>query len=292
MPSKCGHYLGGEGRHCLSPFGVRLYLPGPRCPDHTPAALQGKPEPDAHVRKETGPVTWLTSPMIAFDLETTGVDVETDRIVTAAVVMLNRDATAHHTHWLINPGVPIPDAAAAIHGITNEKVQAEGVEPAQAISGVVNVLASALEAGTPVVTMNGVYDLTLLDRESRRHGVPTLTDQLEEVAPILDVRVLDKRVDRYRKGGRKLADLCKTYEVKHDGAHDATADALAAARVLWRIARRYPEIAQRSPAELHAAQVGWYAEQRADFADYRRRKGEPLADENATWPIRPLGAAA
>lgn len=288
MPnSVCRHYLGAEGRHCLSALGARLYLPGPRCPEHTPAALQGKPEPD----KEPEPVSWIHSPMIAFDLETTGVDVESDRIVTAAVVSIN-GADKYASRWLVNPGIEIPERATAIHGITNRQAQAEGVAPDQAIAEIVNILATGLEAETPIVTMNGVFDLTILDRECRRYGIATLDDQLDRVAPIIDVRVLDKRVDPYRKGGRRLADLCETYGVKHDGAHDSCEDALAAARVAYKIAGRYSEIGRFTPAELHKRQVDWYAEQRADFAAYRRKKGEPLDDENPAWPIRPLGVPA
>lgn len=42
---ECGHWIGAERRHCRDVTGVRLYIPGPRCPNHTPAALQNKPEP-------------------------------------------------------------------------------------------------------------------------------------------------------------------------------------------------------------------------------------------------------
>ncbi|QUI32468.1 hypothetical protein H9W91_17565 [Streptomyces alfalfae] len=41
---ECRHWVGEERRHCKAADGVRLYLTGPRCPLHTPAALQGKPE--------------------------------------------------------------------------------------------------------------------------------------------------------------------------------------------------------------------------------------------------------
>lgn len=43
----CRHWLGAESRYCGAPVGVRPYLPGPRCPLHTPAALAGHPEPPA-----------------------------------------------------------------------------------------------------------------------------------------------------------------------------------------------------------------------------------------------------
>ena len=42
---ECRHWIGEERRHCRSGEGIRLYIPGPRCPAHTPNALQGKPEP-------------------------------------------------------------------------------------------------------------------------------------------------------------------------------------------------------------------------------------------------------
>jgi hypothetical protein len=42
---ECGHWVGDEQRHCKEVDGVRPYLTGPRCPLHTPNALQGKPEP-------------------------------------------------------------------------------------------------------------------------------------------------------------------------------------------------------------------------------------------------------
>lgn len=42
---ECRHWIGAEQRHCREGDGVRQYLTGPRCPAHTPSALQGKPEP-------------------------------------------------------------------------------------------------------------------------------------------------------------------------------------------------------------------------------------------------------
>jgi hypothetical protein len=42
---ECRHWLGTENRHCRAGDGLRLYLTGLRCPAHTPAVLQGKPEP-------------------------------------------------------------------------------------------------------------------------------------------------------------------------------------------------------------------------------------------------------
>lgn len=41
---ECRHWIGNERRHCRKADGIRLYVPGHRCPDHTPRALQGLPE--------------------------------------------------------------------------------------------------------------------------------------------------------------------------------------------------------------------------------------------------------
>lgn len=43
---RCGHWIGVDRRYCHNPNGVRRYIQGPRCPDHTPAALAGRPEPN------------------------------------------------------------------------------------------------------------------------------------------------------------------------------------------------------------------------------------------------------
>jgi DNA polymerase-3 subunit epsilon len=70
--------------------------------------------------------------LAVFDLETTGLDLQTSRIVTAAVAVLNANGEAVEVHeWLVNPGIEIPEAAANVHGITTEMAQANGVEPGQ-----------------------------------------------------------------------------------------------------------------------------------------------------------------
>lgn len=43
-PTQCGHWIGSESRYCRATDGVRRYIPGHRCPVHTPNALRGLPE--------------------------------------------------------------------------------------------------------------------------------------------------------------------------------------------------------------------------------------------------------
>lgn len=227
-------------------------------------------------------VAWHRAPMLGFDLETTGTSVETDRIVTAAVVRVGNGDTRLST-WLANPGIDIPQGATDVHGITTAKARAEGQNPEAVLGYLLLELAAASAAGVPIVGMNLAYDMTLLDRELRRHGL----GPLPPLCPVIDVRVLDKACDPYRKGGRKLADLVAAYGVRLDQAHDAGYDALGALRVAWAIAQRYPEL-QIDPVALHERQIRWHASQVASFAAYRAKQGQPLEDANGEWPVRSL----
>lgn len=74
-----------------------------------------------------GMTCWYEGPLAAFDTETTGVDVETDRIVSAALVVQDAPgARPRVTRWLVNPGVPVPAAATEVHGLTEEHLQRNG----------------------------------------------------------------------------------------------------------------------------------------------------------------------
>ncbi|WP_275078488.1 exonuclease domain-containing protein, partial [Parafrankia soli] len=125
----------------------------------------------------------------AVDTETTGVDVEADRIVQAAWVEVGPEGVTDTHTSLINPGVPIPQGAIDVHGITNERVRAEGVAPAGAIAEVVGRIEGFWAKGLPVVAMNATFDPTLLDREMRRHhgrGIDFTA------ARVIDPMVLDR----------------------------------------------------------------------------------------------------
>lgn len=227
----------------------------------------------------------LDTGMVAFDLETTGPLPDSARVVTAALVRLTNGPggwTKDPTGWLLDPGVPIPAGATAVHGITTDHAREHGTDPAQGIAGVLADLQAAWDTGTPVVTHNGSYDLTVMDREARRHG-------LEPPRPgvLIDTMVLDKAVDPYRKGKRTLVATAEHYGITLGDAHDATADAIAAVRIAWVLTRRYPDIAAMSLSQLHDAQVRWRAEQSASLEQYFRRK-DPGAVVDGTWPIHPL----
>ena len=237
-------------------------------------------------------MSWHLGRLAGFDTETTGVDVENDRIVTACIVEVGGQLPPAPSNWLLNPNVDIPEQATAVHGISTEMAKKEGQDAAEGIAQIVAALAQVVLAGTPLVVMNAPFDLTLLDREARRYGVQPLTDIVGDDLRVLDPRVVDKHVDMYRSGKRTLTDLCAHYRVRLDGAHAADADAIAACRVMWRLGCSYSKLAEMSLEELHKAQAAWHAEWAVDFQAHLRRKGETNAVIDGSWPLRPVAGVA
>ncbi|WP_251095396.1 3'-5' exonuclease [Streptomyces sp. Caat 7-52] len=233
---------------------------------------------------------WHRELLIGFDLETTGTDPRAARIVTGAVIEVKAGEPGGRREWLADPGMEIPADAVAVHGISNERAAAEGRPADQVADAIAGVLVSYWTAGVPVVAYNAAFDLTLLSAELRRYGLPSLSDRLggAQPAPVIDPYTIDRRVDRYRRGKRNLEAVCAEYGIVLDAAHDATADALAAARLASAIADRHPKIASLGPAELHRLQVEWYAEWAADFQAFLRRKGDAEAVVDGVWPLRGL----
>jgi DNA polymerase III subunit epsilon len=233
-------------------------------------------------------MSWHQRRLAAFDLETTGIDSASDRIVTAAVSVVGDGLPSVFHAWLLDPGIPIPAGASAVHGITTERARAEGRPPLEAVEEIVATLAEQLLQGVPVVAFNARFDLTCLDREARRHGVEPLLERVGGPAGMLvvDPYVLDKQLDRFRKGKRTLGAVCAHYNVPLDEAHASHADALAAARVAWRLGQAFEELRVDLRA-LHEQQIAWAAEQAASFEDYLRRNGRDERIEPA-WPIVPV----
>ncbi len=229
-------------------------------------------------------ISWA-SPIGVFDLETTGIDVTTDRIVTAHVGVLDADgAVLDSQNWLANPGIPIPEQATAVHGISTERARLHGHLASAVVSEVAAALRALFQQGIPVVAFNANYDFSLLLAECQRHGIEPIVDP----SPVLDPLVMDKALDRYRRGKRRLTDVAEYYGVELDNAHDAAADARAAGRVAQAIARTYAHLMPDTAHELHARQIGWARSQAASLTDYFIRVGRLDADESldGSWPVR------
>ncbi|MET8679618.1 3'-5' exonuclease [Streptomyces sp. NPDC004647] len=232
---------------------------------------------------------WHRELLIGFDLETTGTDIERDRIVTAALVRLEPGGSpVTKRTWLIDPGVPIPDEATAIHGISTGHAREHGTAAGEGVEEIVGAVAEVLRAGYPLVVMNARYDLSLLDRESRRHGITPLSARLgRDPGPVIDPLVLDKHADRYRKGKRTLEALCGHYGVRLVEAHEAGADAVAAAEVALRIGEKHKELGSIDLPALHELQTAAAAKQAESFQEYLRRTSDPQAYVERAWPLIP-----
>jgi DNA polymerase-3 subunit epsilon len=250
---------------------------------------------------------WHDGRLVAFDLESTGVNVEEARIVTAAIASCGGGLETQTLTLLADPGVEIPEEASAVHGITTERARAEGKPAASVVSAIVSTLRAYTASGAPIVAFNARFDLTILDREARRHGIPPL-----DVRRVVDPLVLDKHLHRYRKGSRKLDAQALHYGAQLDTAHDAAADAIAAARVAWCIGKRgevVRSVRNRTEAiekamlvkeweavrhdidALHPAQMRWAAQQAESLEAYFRGQGKDEHVERA-WPVVPLPVAA
>lgn len=239
--------------------------------------------------------SWAHGKMVGFDTETTGVDVENDRVVTACLMVVD-PATVDDEgrplvttrEWLIDPGVEIPSAATEVHGITTERARAEGRPAVEALAEISAMLAEHwAPGGAPLVGYNASYDLSILDRELVRNG-------LSGVDPtgryVIDPLTLDRAADRYRKGGRKLATVCEHYDVPlGEEAHDAAADTRAALRLAYRIAARYAHIGAVSLPDLMRAQRSWHAQWCHGMASFLNREAGRLT---AQWLVGQRGGPA
>src|SRR5690606_37533506 len=144
---------------------------------------------------------------------------------------------------------------AAVHGITND-VTRWGMAPLTAVRELLVGLWDARRDGEPVVVFNAPYDLTVLASVT---GLAESSAALDGVL-FIDPLVIDRHCDRYRRGSRRLEDVCSRYGVEGGGWHSASGDALAAALLAFAIGEQQRELHALTLEELHAAQVAWAAE--------------------------------
>ena len=192
--------------------------------------------------------TWSEVPWLGFDTETTGVDPATDRLVTAALVLRLDGARPGREDqvrtWLADPGVEIPAQASAVHGITNDMAKSQGRPIEEVLDEVAATLVEHWRRGFPVVAFNAFYDITLLDAELARHNMGTFAQRLDATPMLLiDPLVLDRALDRYRKGKKTLTEMAPVYGVDASAAaHTAEVDVQMTLDVLAGMARRFDSV--------------------------------------------------
>lgn len=206
-------------------------------------------------------MSWVENGFIAFDTETTGIDIAADRIVSAAAVLYRGGVEVSSHEWLIKVDIDIPQAASAVHGITNEMSQSQGQEQVAALTSIREFLVTS---NLPVVCFNSAFDRGILDANLVRVGLDPLSGVID-ICPF----VIDKQMDKYVKGKaqRRLQPTVARYglEISEDDWHGALADSRITGLLLLAQAQRYPNLFDGDLGEFSQAVGVWREEQDASF---------------------------
>ncbi len=227
-------------------------------------------------------VSWHKETIAAFDLETTGVDPEEARIVSAAFIFISPDDEIMRGSFnrLADPEAPIPEEATAVHGINQEQLEFSALSRKEIIDKIHFSFTHAARENIPVVIYNARFDLTLFLAEAARLGMDK-----PEIGPIIDPLVIDRAKDKYRKGGRKLETVAAHYGVDLDDAHAAAADAIAAAAIACQLPSRYISLRNLSLDQLQEAQAKWYEDWKNGLNAWWKRKGiDKEIPAHEVWP--------
>ncbi|MET0448120.1 MAG: exonuclease domain-containing protein [Aeromicrobium sp.] len=219
---------------------------------------------------------WHRTALASLDFETTGIDPSSDRVLSYALLGDRGDDTC----GLIDAGVEIPPASAAVHGLTAEAL-AGAPAPVDAIAEVAAWVQHLVDRQVGLVVFNAAYDLTMLRAEIDRWG---LTQPDWERLLVVDPFVIDWGIELGGLGPRRLTDVARYYGVALDNAHDARADAWAAREVAYEIGRCHPGIAEAPLEHLMDCQREWYARRADDWNEYALRVDRDL-DDPLGWPL-------
>lgn len=217
----------------------------------------------------------LRNPIIFFDLETTGVDTAKDRIVEISLVKLMPDGTREVKTRRLNPGMPIPPAATAIHHISDEDVK-----DCPTFREVAKSLAAYIEGCDLAGYNSNRFDIPLLMEEFLRAGIDIDLKKRKAI----DVQNIFHKMEQ-----RTLVAAYKFYCDKDlSDAHSAEADTLATLEVLEAQLERYgddlqndvhflSEFSTASPFADYAGRV-IYDDKGVEVFNFGKHKGRPVAD--------------
>ena len=217
----------------------------------------------------------LDRPLVFFDLETTGLSTQDDRIVEMAILRVSPQGDVMERVRRFNPGIPIPPEASAVHGISDEDIEDEAPFPARAKS---------------------LFDLMdpcdLGGFNIRRFDLPMLMAEFKRADLDFDHRtrrMIDMQAIFHREEPRDLSAAARFYLGReHQEAHTALGDIRTTAAVLAAQIERYPHL-PRDMDELHSycdevlpirtAVEQWFQKEARGLIFRRgKHKGRPIAE--------------
>ncbi|MDR0680523.1 MAG: 3'-5' exonuclease [Dysgonamonadaceae bacterium] len=171
----------------------------------------------------------LKNPIVFFDLETTGINIVSDRIVEISYLKVHPNGDEESKTKRINPEMPIPPQSTQIHGITDEDVK-----DAPTFRTIAKSLASQIEGCDLAGYNSNRFDIPLLAEEFLRAGVDI---------DLMKRKFVDVQTIFHKKEQRTLAAASKFYcDVDLENAHSAEADTKATYEVLKAQLDRYPDL--------------------------------------------------
>ncbi|MBB3187911.1 3'-5' exonuclease [Microbacter margulisiae] len=171
----------------------------------------------------------LKNPLIIFDLETTGMNIATDRIIELSYLKIYPNGKEEGKTLRVNPGMPIPPETTAIHGIKDEDVAS-----APTFGSIAKNLAKDFEGCDLAGYNSNRFDIPLLAEEFLRADVDI---------DLMKRKFIDVQTIFYKKEPRTLSAAYKFYcEGDLENAHSAEADTRATYEVLKAQLDRYEDI--------------------------------------------------
>jgi len=215
----------------------------------------------------------LKKPLAVIDLETTGVNLGSDRIVEIAIVKIQTDGTRQIKRKLLNPEIPISAVSRDLHGITNEMVK-----DAPTFKQVANEIKQFLD------------NCDLAGYNSNRFDIPLLAEEFLRVGLEFDFnnrRLVDVQKIFHMMEQRTLSAAYKFYCNKTlEGAHGAEVDAVATWEILEAQMEKYPQLG--SSVESIITCIGddcivdfarrMIMENGVEVFNFGKHKGRPVAD--------------
>src|SRR5690554_5909767 len=217
----------------------------------------------------------LKNPLVFFDLETTGINITKDRIVEISLLKIYPNGKEELKSRLINPEMPIPAQATAIHGITDDDVK-----DCPTFRQVAKSLAEMLEGCDLAGYNSSRFDVPMLAEEFLRAGI----DFDMSKRKFVDVQIIF-----HKKEQRTLEAAYAFYcNKKLDNAHSAETDTIATYEVLKSQLDRYPDLtndiealsreysSSNNNVDLAGRMI--YDEKGVELFNFGKHKGKPVME--------------